>query len=82
MKLKDLLQVCPNARIELHSSFDGKLVATKHESLLNFSEVEVLSIYPQIKTGRDNDYAYPMLYVFGDSTDINRIKRGGCHGQE
>lgn len=77
MKLNDLLSVTTYTNIELHSGFDGKLVATKRDSLLKYGEVEILSVYARIHTNRDNDFASPFLYVFGDVADIERIKSGG-----
>lgn len=76
MKLSDLLSVTPYTNIELHCGYDGKLVATKRDSLQNYGEVEVLSVYAKIHTGRDNDFASPFLYVYGDSDDIKKIKKG------
>lgn len=75
MKLKEILAVCPNSRIHLHSGFDGKLVAKTKNSLEAFSEVEVLSIYPKIECHKEADFAYPYLYVFGNSRDIADIKK-------
>ena len=78
MKLNDLLSVAKHTNIELHSGFDGKLVATKRDSLLKYGAVEVLSVYAGIRTNRDDDFASPYLYVFGDAADIKRIKEGNC----
>ena len=77
MKLNDLLLVAQHTNIELHCGYDGKLVATKRDSLQKYGEVEVLSVYAKIHTGRDNDFASPFLYVYGDAADIKRIKNGG-----
>lgn len=78
MKLSDLLLVARYTNIELHSGFDGKLVAKNPHSLQKYREVEILSVYTKIHTGRDNDFASPFLYVFGNTADIERIKNGGA----
>ena len=77
MKLSDLLLVAKYTNIELHNGYDGKLVATKLDSLKKYGEVEVLSVYAKIHTDRDNEFASPFLYVFGDAADIKRIKNEG-----
>ena len=78
MKLSDLLLVVVYTNIELHNGYDGKLVATKRDILQKYGEVEVLSVYAKIHTSRDNDFASPFLYVFGDASDIKRIKNEGA----
>lgn len=78
MKLSDLLLVARYTNIELHNGYDGKLVATKRDSLQKYGEVEVLSVYAEIRTGRNNELAHPFLYVFGDAADIKRIKNEGA----
>lgn len=78
MKLSDLLLVAKYTNIELHCAYDGMLVATKQDSLQKYGEVEVLSVYAKIHTGRYNDFASPFLYVYGDFADIKRIKNGGA----
>lgn len=78
MKLSDLLLVAKYTNIELHCAYDGTLVATKQDSLQKYGEVEVLSVYAKIHTGRYNDFASPFLYVYGDAADIKRIKNGGA----
>lgn len=70
MKLKDLLDIIKYDCVELHNGYDGKLVATSKNSLEKYKDVEVLSAYIKIRTNRDNDFAVPFLYVYGDSLDI------------
>lgn len=75
MKLKELLDVCWEFHeIELHSSRDGSLVATKRESLEKYGEVEVKSIYPKMKMDKTCTKARPYLYVYGSSVDIDKIR--------
>lgn len=82
MKLSELLSVAKHTSLELHSGFDGKVVATKTDSLQKYGDVEILSVYARIHTNRDNDFASPFLYVFGNASDIERIKTGGVNSGE
>lgn len=75
MNLKELRSVCRGSVIELHSSYDGKLVASSFATLDKYNDVEVVSFYPKIKSDKDENWAKAYLYVFGSSVDIDRIKQ-------
>lgn len=75
MKVKELLDVCQYSKIELHSGYDGKLVATSRDSLLKYNDVEVISIYPKINISNDGRLASAYLYVFGSAYQIDEIKK-------
>ena len=75
LKVKDLMDVARYADIELHSSFDGKLVAKSKKTLEKFGEVDVLSIWPRIDVSTDGSHAHPFLYVFGASQQILEVKK-------
>lgn len=73
MKLAELLKIAKGS-IELHSSMDGRLIASNPKSLEKFKDVEVFGMYPKIRINGDKDFAVPYLYVFGNSSDIYRIR--------
>jgi len=75
MKVKDLYEISKHSEIELHSGFDGRMVACSPKSIEKFGDAEVLSIMPQIKVTKQScDYARAYLYVFIDNNDAERIK--------
>lgn len=74
MKVKELLEVCKYSLIELHSGFDGKFIASSPKSIEKYADVEVLSIYPQIKVEKYScDYAKAYLYVFIDERGVKKV---------
>lgn len=75
MKLKDIYDKIKYAEIELHSGYDGKLVATSHKTIQSFGDAEVLSIMPQMKITNDGKYTKAYLYIMIDYNDIKRIKQ-------
>ena len=75
MTLGELLKVCEHVPIQLHSAYNGKLVAKKRKSLERYSNVEVCSIYPRFELSRYGDFAQPYLYVFGHTYQIDEIKK-------
>jgi hypothetical protein len=77
MKLKDLLECFPHEVIELHSAYDGKLVAATKNSLEKFGEVTVFHAYTKLKFGVDKTSVHPFIYVFGSHHEIQEIKEGG-----
>ena len=75
MKVKDLYEIAKYSSIELHSGFDGKMVASSPKGVEKFADAEILSIMPQIKVTKHScDYARTYLYVFVDNNDVERIK--------
>lgn len=76
MTLKELREVCRGNIIELHSGKDGRLIASSLATLDKYNSVKVLSVYPKIKTDKDELWAKAYLYVFGDENDIKKIKEG------
>ena len=49
MKVKELYEIAKYSAIELHSGFDGKMVASSPKGVEKFADAEILSIMPQIK---------------------------------
>lgn len=83
MKVKDLYEVARHSCIELHSGYDGKMVASAPTSIEKFGEAEILSIAPRIKiTSLQGEYAKPYMYVFVDHNDVQRIKKEGADNAE
>lgn len=75
MKVKDLYEIAKYSAIELHSGFDGKMVASSPKGVEKFEDAEILSIMPQIKVTKHScNYARAYLYVFVDNNDVERIK--------
>ena len=76
MKVKELYEIAKYSEIELHSGFDGEMVASSPEDVEKFANAKVLSIIPRIKvvTKYSYDYAKAYLYIFIDNNDIERIK--------
>jgi hypothetical protein len=75
MKVKDLYEVAKYSAIELHSGFDGKMIASSEKTVEKFADAEILSIIPQIKVNKHScDYARMFLYVYVDNNDVERIK--------
>lgn len=75
MKVKELYEIAKYSEIELHSGFDGKMVASSPKDVEKFANAKVLSIIPRIKVTKHScDYAKAYLYIFIDNNDIERIK--------
>lgn len=75
MKVKDLLEVCKHADIELHSGFDGALLAKSKKGFEKYSDAEITSFYPRIKVSEHGkDYATVFLYVFIAYKDVLRLR--------
>ncbi len=75
MILSDLISVCSYVRIELHSSYDGKLIATSNKSLEKYSSVQVKGIVPKMKLNNEGTYCSPYLYVYVSPYDIYNVNR-------
>ena len=74
MKVKELYEIAKYSEIELHSGFDGKMVASSPKGVEKFADAEVLLIIPRIKiTNHSCDYAKAYLYIFIANNDIERI---------
>ena len=78
MKLKELLDstYC-DCRIELHSAYDGRLVASTRDSLEKYGEVTVKKIRPLIKVNKEGTFANPYIYVYASAYEINEVKKNG-----
>ena len=75
MKVKDLYGIAKYSAIELHSGYDGKMVASSPQGVEKFADAEILSIMPQIKVTKHScDYARAYLYVSINAYDGKRIK--------
>ena len=78
MKLKEFLDVSYyNCHIELHSAYDGRLVASTRNSLEKYGEVTVKTVKPLIKVNKEGTFATPYIYVFGSAYEINEVKKNG-----
>lgn len=77
MKLKELMEVLDNTHMELHSSYNGKLVASTAKSLEKYANVDVVRVYPKIKLNSDGSYAHAYFYIFGSNYQINEVKKNG-----
>ena len=76
MKLKDLLEVCDGYdRIELHSSYGGRIVASTRDSLKKYGEVDVRGVYPRVKLNTEGTLATPYLHIYGSHYQINEVKK-------
>lgn len=75
MYLKELMSVFKYCQIELHSGYDGKLVAKSRSTLEKYGEVTVLSAYPRISVNRDGDNAMAYIYAYVDYRDVDEIRR-------
>jgi hypothetical protein len=76
MKLKEFLSVCSDhARVELHSAYDGRIVASTRKSLEKYGEIDVISAHPCIKINTDGSFATPYLYIYGSHYQINEVKK-------
>lgn len=75
MKVKELYEIAKYSEIELHSGFDGKMVASSPKDVEKFADAEVLLIAPLIKVAKHScDCAKAYLYVFIGNNDIERIE--------
>lgn len=78
MKLKEFLDVTyRDCRIELHSAYDGRLVASTRDSLEKYGEITVKNIRPLMKVSKDGIFATPYIYVYGRAYEINEVKKNG-----
>ena len=78
MKLKEFLEMCSGYyRVELHSSYDGRIVASTRKSLEKYGEVDVIGVHPCIKVNTDGSFATPYFYVYGSSYQIDEVKKNG-----
>lgn len=78
MKLKEFLSVCSDhARVELHSSYDGRIAASTRKSLEKYGEIDVISVYPCIKVTTDGSFATPYFYIYGSNYQIAEVKKNG-----
>ena len=78
MKLKEFLTVCNDYdRIELHSSYDGRLVASTRKSLEKYGEVDVIRVHPCIKVNTECSFATPYFYIYGSNYQIAEVKKNG-----
>ena len=75
MKVGDLQEIAKHSAIELHSGFDGKMIASSPKGVEKFADAEILLVIPKIKTTKTScDYARAYLYVLVDVNDVERIK--------
>ena len=76
MKLKDLLAVCGDyERVELHSSHDGRIVASTKKDMEKYGEVDVIRFRPRIKVNTEGSFATPYLYIYGSAYQIDEVKK-------
>ena len=76
MKLKEFLAVCGDYdRVELHSSYDGRIIASTRKSLEKYGDVDVIRVHPNIKVNTEGSFATPYFYVYGSSYQIDEVKK-------
>lgn len=75
MKLSDLMSVCNYVQIELHSSYDGKRIASSKKSLEKYSSVCIKGIIPKMKLNNDGTYCGTYLYVYVSPYEIDDINK-------
>lgn len=75
MILSDLISVCNYVKIELHSSYNGKLIASSKKSLEKYSSVQVKGIIPKMKLNNDGTYCGSYLYVYVSPYEIDKVNK-------
>ena len=76
MKVEELSKLAEYESIKLKSARDGKVVCSSKKGLERFYDVEVMSIFTELETGRVKNVCHAIICAYISQYDIDKVRTG------